>query len=334
VTLVVVSALLLVALVIGASVWQAKQAEKEPRTLTLADTWRKLAAERGGAAPPGWLYLRVGEARVALDLYELSASSNQRMVCMRAFAPFVLGAGPVFAIVPESGIFESSDEISFGDPAFDGVFRVTADDPAALRALLSPRLRQLVVSDGNVRRVTSNGESVVVLADMPSASPARSLALAELVGTLASWGAEALETLRALPGARPVAVAVVGPIEGTSTEDLASVDVPGKTGLVRVTARVAGGVPGFGVRASAGGALASVSLDLGDAGVTLPPELGSVLDDGARDLVRRVGAAHLEAGPERVELALPGPCDGRRLEAAVGLADALGAAVPRQGAFR
>ena len=333
-TLVVISAIALLALVIGASVWQAKQAEKEPRGLTIAETWRKLAAERGGSAPDGWLYLRVGEARVALDIFELDTGSSNRLLCMRARAGFVLGAGPTFEIRPESEIFASEDDVNFADPAFDGVFRVTTDDPTAVRALLAAPLRAIIVQDGNMRSVRSDGASVVVLAMMPSASPARSLALVKLAGTLASWGDEALSTLRALPGARTVGAAAADVVEPTNPELLASVDVPGKTGDIRVTAMVIGRVPGFRVRAVAGGALAPMSLDLGVPYAALPSDLVSVLGEGARGLVARVGGGHLEGGPERIELTLPGPCDGRRLEAAAALDDALAVAIPHQGAYR
>lgn len=254
--------------------------------------WYRLAARRGAAveiARPrelGFagpvLEVDVGVARLRVDTDRVVDRYPSDLVRVRAM--FALGAAPRFAVfVPHLRRFVDtalgSPDVELGDAAFDARFTVLADDPGAVRAVWTPARRDRLLR-ASAAAVGSDGSALIAVVFTDLDDEAAIDGVIELAGELAQHPVEALDALRAVPGAelRP----------GTGSWQHRSLP----RAVVRGRAEVALGPRRFGDR-TAMAAWTTPSWELPDSGSVAIA--GHVVHGALPVAVTPAGAAHLAA---------------------------------------
>ena len=178
-------------------------------------SWARLAKQRGGEylneESPFWstqprdaLDLRVAHAVVRLDV-RVTGGGNSKEIHTRARARFTIGRGPAFHVAP-AGVLASvgralgAQDLLLGDPRFDRDFIVKGQDHEGLKLVFTKTLQATLTRSLSEATVTTRGKVVEL-----SVTGARRFGLdvmADVVGALASVGADGLDALAAaLPDA-------------------------------------------------------------------------------------------------------------------------------------
>lgn len=240
-----------------------------------------------------------GRARVRV---ECELSTEEPGAIFHARVGYVLGAGPIFELVPERTIVTIAKtvgviitDVRIGDPAFDAAYLVRAAAPDRVAALLTPRARVLLLGRLRGAQVAADGRVVQIVAQDGVVDDETLEALVDLAGDLASHGEEWLASIAELPEARVVAAS--GPWDARTPPGVELPLVPrvriqpaarGRRAVAEAWAPCGRGVLPFKVTISAagvGGALPSGRL---------PPD--------AAPHIGAVGEATLAADGERVTL--------------------------------
>lgn len=177
--------------------------------------WAQLAEKRGGEyldeKRPFWsterrdqLDLRVGSAVVRVDV-RITGFGKSKEAYTRARARFTLGRGPAFHVAPAGALASvgralGAQDLPLGHQRFDRDFIVKGQDHAGVKRAWTPALQATLTRSLSDATVTSRGDMVEL-----SLSGARYFGvdvMADVVGALASVGADALDALAAaLPDA-------------------------------------------------------------------------------------------------------------------------------------
>ncbi len=182
-----------------------------------SSTWQSIAERRAGTYYGGhkgfflWrsptIDLTVGDVLVHVDLHYTQAGQYSQ-VFTRMRASYFLGAGPSFKVARRTiaaamGKTFGYEDVELGDdPEFDGRCVVKTSDPVATRRVWTHVAKRRFLDELNARgRVTAANGQISMLFDGVIFHDGILEPGIELVADLASYGADWLARLRALPGA-------------------------------------------------------------------------------------------------------------------------------------
>jgi hypothetical protein len=305
--------------------------------------WKKLAERRGGRhfqrpesaglfTPRDAVEVRCGRVLVRLDLRP-SQSDNITQPETRARARFALGNGPRFTVTP-AGFFAGFgrsmglQDIPLGNPAFDSAFVVTGEDPSGIKTAWSSGPRATLRNSLPTAKVSSDGCEVTLITLGARADGLDDMV--DLVGALASVGADGLDALAQLPDTTltPAGGTWERPtpptLKVTTAHGEATASVHPATGgpRVRLTLPLTRELPEFRV------ALGDPPFGQAD-GV---PE-GLITEYGAR-LLAELPGVHLESQERQLALRWPGIPEPAAFSAGVKLLSEVAGSAHRTGAFR
>lgn len=271
------------------------------------EAWQRFAARRGGefrAGPRRFMSfvsqdeveVRCAHASVRLSVHVTGSGKSER-VFTRACAHFVIGGGPRFKVTP-AGLVASvgralgGQDVELGNRRFDREFIVKGEDDAGIRCAWRNEIQEEMTRALSEATVVSRGSEIVLLMDGGRLDGLD--AIVDVVGALASVGADALDGLAACPDAtlNPAAGTREQPtspsLKLTTTEGDATAMVAWHEGgpRVRLVLPLSGELPAFQAEIHSGHAAGFPHGLLSEYAVRLLDELpGALVASTARALV-------------------------------------------------
>lgn len=176
--------------------------------------WRRFAERRSGELRVGTrrfmsfisqdeVEVRSGLAMVRLSVHVTGVGKSER-VFTRARAHFIIGGGPRFDVTPAGLLADvaralGGQDLKLGDRRFDREFIVKGEDLAGIQRTWTQEAQQAMTRALSIATVVARGSQITL--QMDGLRREELDAMVDLVGTLASVGADALDGLASCPGA-------------------------------------------------------------------------------------------------------------------------------------
>lgn len=174
------------------------------------DPWQAVAQRRGALQSESLaprvqrsMDVRVGHVMVRAELHVDGVGESGPTLRMTARARWAIGRGPTFDVRPQPTfrIFQSAEDIpSLGDVAFHRTFMVSSSDYAAMQYAVTTHARQRLLRVLRRASMTSDGEVVSLTLSGGAASERELNSMLDVVGLVASAGANGLDAFAAMPG--------------------------------------------------------------------------------------------------------------------------------------